>query len=125
MKRITFLIAIAVIALSYIKASATTNNKDFLGTWAFESQHAPEGYQTGVFSIVEKEGELAGEVRFPGGYIIEMENVKLTNGVLTFTIQVDYNPINIKATIEETVLKGSAASPEGDIPFEAKRMKNE
>ncbi len=116
---------LAVLAISSVQAFAPVEKKDFLGEWKFESPYAPEGYQTGIFFMEEKEGELAGEIRFADGYKVKMENMKFADGVLKFTIQVDYNPVDLKATIEDNVLKGSAATPEGDLPFEAKKVKKE
>lgn len=125
MKKLTLLLLAVVFASACLAAGSPSEKKDFLGEWKFESQHSPEGYHTGVFVIEEKEGQLAGEIRFADGNNVKMDNITVEEGVLKFSIQVDYNPVNIKATIEDNVMKGAAASPEGDIPFEAKKVKKE
>lgn len=125
MKKLPVLFLIVVLAISSINVFASNEKKDFLGEWKFESTHAPEGYKSGIFSIFEKEGKLAGEIKFADGYKVEVKDMEVQDGVLKFGIEVDYNYINIKAAVEDSILKGTAASPEGDIPFEARKTKKE
>lgn len=113
---------LAVFAISSVQAFAPVEKKDFVGEWKFESPHAPEGYQSGKFVIREMNDGLAGEIIFGEHYKIEMKDVKVTDDVLLFGFNVDYNYIKLKATIEDGKLKGSAATPDGDIPFEAKKV---
>lgn len=115
----------ALFAASSLQALTPPEKKDFLGKWQFESPYAPEGYQKGIFFIQEKEGVLAGEIRFGDQNKVEMKDMLFADGVFKFGIEVDYNYVNIKATIENNILKGTAASPEGELPFEAKRVKIE
>jgi hypothetical protein len=126
MKRIMLFMMIAMFAVTALQANTKADKKDFMGDWKFTSQYAPEGFQTGTFVIGEKEGALTGEIKFADGYSVPMKNVVVTNGVLKFNISVDYNDVPITATVEGNKLKGSASSPDGNLPFEAvKVVKNQ
>ena len=116
---------IALFAATTLWANAPADKKDFVGDWKFTSQYAPEGYQTGTFVIGEKEGALTGEIRFAEGYTVPMKNMVVTDGVLKFSISVDYNDVPITATVEGDKLKGKASSPDGDLPFEAVKVVKE
>ena len=117
------LMMVAFFAAGSLQAIAPSEKKDFLGEWQFESPYAPEGYQKGIFFIEEKEGVLAGEIRFGEQYKVPMENVEFADSTLKFGITVDYNYVPLKATIEDNKLKGSASTPDGDLPFEATKVK--
>jgi hypothetical protein len=125
MKRITILMLVAMFAATTLRANAPADKKDFVGDWKFTSQYAPEGFQTGTFVIGEKEGALTGEIRFAEGYTVPMKNMVVTDGVLKFSISVDYNDVPITATVEGNKLKGTASSPEGNLPFEAVKVVKE
>jgi hypothetical protein len=125
MKRIMLFMMIAMFAVTALQANTKADKKDFMGDWKFTSQYAPEGFQTGTFVIGEKEGALTGEIKFADGYSVPMKNVVVTNGVLKFNISVDYNDVPITATVEGNKLKGSASSPDGNLPFEAVKVVKE
>jgi len=122
MKKILIFMTLALIVTTVFNAAATPVNKSVLGEWKFESPHAPYGYNKGSIIISEKEGVLAGEIKFTDGTKVEMKNVKFEESVLKFSISVEYNNIPIKATIEGKKMKGTANTPEGDLPFEATKV---
>lgn len=113
---------LALIATTVFTAAATPANKSVLGEWKFESPHAPYGYEKGSIIISEKEGVLAGEIKFADGTKVELKDVKFEKEVLKFGINVEYNYIPIKATIEGNKMKGTANTPEGDLPFGATKV---
>jgi hypothetical protein len=122
MNKTMFLMLVALLITGILGAVTPPEKKDFLGEWKFESPYAPEGYQKGIFIIKEKENALAGELKFSDAYKLDIKDMVITDGVLKFGINVDGSYVNVKATIEEGKLKGSAASPEGDLPFEATKV---
>jgi hypothetical protein len=122
MKRIMLLMMVAMFAVTALQANEPADKKDFVGDWKFTSQYAPEGFQTGMFVIGEKEGSLTGEIKFADGYSVPVENMAVTDGVLKFSISVDYNDVPITATVEGNKLKGTASSPDGNLPFEAVKV---
>lgn len=121
MKKLIVFVLISFFATATFQATAAPAKKNIIGEWAFKSTHAPYGYDKGTLVINEKEGELSGEIKFSEGTKVPMKDVKFKEDTLTFTINVEYYNIPIKATIEEGKLKGVAETPEGNIPFEAAR----
>lgn len=119
MKKILILMTLALLATSVFNVTATPANKSVLGEWKFESPHAPYGYDKGSIVISEKEGSLAGEIKFTDGTKVELKDVQFEENVLKFNISVEYNNIPIKATVEGNKMKGTASTPEGNMPFEA------
>ena len=121
MKKLIVLVLVTLFASAIFQTTAAPVKKDITGEWVFKSTHAPYGYDKGTIIINSKEGEMSGEIKFSEGTKVPMKDVKITEGVLTFTINVEHYNIPIKATIEEGKLKGVAETPEGNIPFEAAR----
>ncbi|MBW6534618.1 MAG: hypothetical protein K0B11_06390 [Mariniphaga sp.] len=122
MKKILIFMTLALLATTVFNAAATPVNKDVLGEWKFKSPQAPYGYETGSIVILEKEGVLAGEIKFADGTKVELKDVKFEENVLKFGINVEYNYVPIKATFEGNKMKGTANTPEGDLPFEATKI---
>jgi len=122
MKKILIFMTLALLATTVFNAAATPVNKSVLGEWKFESPYAPYGYEKGVIVIHEKDDALAGEIKFADGTKVPFKDVKIEENVLKFEITVDYYTIAIKATIEGNNMKGTAATPEGDLPFEATKV---
>ncbi|WP_372950309.1 hypothetical protein [Mariniphaga sp.] len=122
MKKILIVLSLAFLATSFLHATAMPAIKSALGEWKFESPYAPDGYNKGSIIISEKEGVLAGEIKFADGTKVELKDVKFEENILKFGINVEYNYIPIKATIEGNKMKGTANTPDGDLPFEATKV---
>ncbi len=122
MKKLLTFILLTFWVATISQAVPAPSKEDFLGEWKFESQHAPYGYEKGYIVILEKEGVLSGEIKFAEGTKVQMTDVKFEENVLKFGIAVDYYAIPIKATIEGNKMKGTATTPEGDLPFEATKV---
>jgi hypothetical protein len=122
MKKMVVLAFLAAMFTGTIYAIPVNKSNDVLGEWKFESPHAPYGYNKGSIIISEKEGVLAGEIKFTDGTKVEIKNVEFEEGILKFSISVEYNNIPIKATIEGNKMKGTASAPEGDLSFEATKV---
>lgn len=122
MKKILIVMTLALLATCVLNATATHASENVLGEWKFESPHAPDGYNKGSIVITEKEGVLAGEIKFADGTKVELKDVKFEEDVIKFGINVEYNYIPIKATIEGNKMKGAANTPDGDLPFEATKV---
>lgn len=122
MKKLLTVLMLALLANTAFQVTAAPANEDIKGEWKFESPHAPYGYDKGSIVILEKEGVLTGEIKFADGSKVELKDVKFEEKVLKFGINVDYNYIPIKAAIEGNKMKGTASTPDGDLPFEAERI---
>lgn len=106
-----------------LQATVSQGSEDILGEWKYESPNAPYGYEKGSIIISEKEGKLAGEIKFADGYKMALKNVSYEDGVFKCKLTIDYNDIPIKATFEGNKMKGTADSPEGALPFTAEKAK--
>ncbi len=121
-KLVVFAFLLAIVAGS-VNAAVATGNKDVIGEWKYEVPTAPYGYEAGTLVINEKEGKLAGQVKFEDGYKIDLKNVTYTDGVFKCGLYVDYEYVSIKAKIEGKALTGTVDSPEGEMKITAKKVK--
>ena len=121
MKNVFLLMFAAALFSGAIQAAVTQGNEEILGEWKYESPNAPYGYEKGSIIISEKEGKLAGEIKFSDGYKMTLKDVTHNDRVFKCKMTIDYNDIAIKATFEGNKMKGTADSPEGALPFTAER----
>ncbi|NQU51147.1 MAG: hypothetical protein HQ522_01265 [Bacteroidetes bacterium] len=121
-KLVIFAFLVAVFA-SNVSAAVGMDNKDVTGEWKYEVPTAPYGYEKGVLVLSEKEGKLAGQVKFEDGYKIELKNITYTEGTLKCGLYVDYEYVSIKAKIDGKKLTGAVASPEGEMKITASKVK--
>lgn len=125
MKKIMFFVFLFAFVVSGVANAAPNKaNKDVVGEWKYEVPAAPYGYEKGTLTFTEKDGKLAGEVKFADGYKIELKNVTYEAGTLKCSLYVDYNLVNIKAKLEGTKLSGAVDSPEGDMKLSAEKVKS-
>lgn len=122
MKKLLTLLLLAFLATTVSQTTAAPAKEDVKGEWKFNSPNAPYGYDKGSIVISEKEGALAGEIKFADGTKVELKDVKFEENILKFGINVEYNYIPIKATIDGKKMKGAANTPDGDLPFEATKV---
>jgi hypothetical protein len=123
MKKVFLLMFMAAIFAGTLQASVSQGNEEITGEWKYESPHAPYGYEKGSIIISEKEGKLAGEIKFADGYKLALKDVTYKDDVFKCNLTIDYNDIAIKATFEENKMKGTASTPEGALPFTAEKAK--
>lgn len=123
MKKVFLLLFVTILFAGANNAAIIQSSDDILGEWKYESPNAPYGYEEGSIIISEKEGKLAGEIKFADGYKVPLKNVSYKEGVFKCSITIDYNDIAIKATFEGNKMKGTADSPEGALPFTAEKAK--
>lgn len=121
-KLVIFAFLVAVFA-SNVSAAVGMDNKDVTGEWKYEVPTAPYGYEKGVLVLSEKEGKLAGQVKFEDGYKIELKNITYAEGTLKCGLYVDYEYVSIKAKIDGKKLTGAVASPEGEMKITASKVK--
>jgi hypothetical protein len=106
-----------------LQAAVSQKNKDVVGEWKYEVPTAPYGYEKGVLVITEKEGQLAGEVKFADGYKIELKNLNSAGNVFKCGLYIDYDYISITANIEGKKMNGTVKTPEGDMKLTAEKVK--
>ena len=123
MKKLMILAFLFTIVLSNVNAAISQGNSDVVGSWKYEVAGAPTGYEKGTLVFTEKEGKLAGEVKFADGYKIEMKDVSYDAGVVKCGLYVDYEYVSVKAKIEGTKMTGTVNTPEGEMKLSAEKQK--
>ena len=123
MKKLVIFAFLVAIFASNVNAAVGMANKDVTGEWKYEVPSAPYGYEKGTLVISEKEGKLAGQVKFEDGYKIELKNLTYADGVLKCGLYVDYEYVSIKAKIDGKKLTGAVDSPEGEMKMTANKVK--
>ena len=119
----TLILTIFLISGTFMFSKAGTANKEVIGNWKYEVPTAPYGYEKGTLTFSEKEGNLAGEVKFADGYKIELKNISFENGVLKCGLYVDYEYVSVKANVENKKLTGTVQTPEGELKLTAEKQK--
>jgi hypothetical protein len=122
MKKLMILtFAFALVTLQFKNVSAATN-KEVVGQWKYEVAGAPTGYDKGTLIFTEKEGKLAGEVKFADGYKIEMKEVKIeATGLVKCDMYVDYNYVSVNLKVDGTKMSGSVNTPDGELKLKAEK----
>jgi len=123
MKKLIILAFLFVVVIGSVNASKGSANSDVVGNWKYEVPTAPYGYEKGTLAFTEKEGKLAGEVKFADGYKIVMKDVTYEAGVVKCGLYVDYEYISVKAKIEGTKMTGTVNTPEGEMKISAEKQK--
>lgn len=123
MKKLLFVALFFIAVAGSLQAAISKGNKDVVGEWKYEVPTAPYGYEKGILVITEKEGKLAGEVKFADGYKIELKKLNYAENVFTFGLYIDYEYISVTANTEGKKMTGTAKTPDGDMKFTAEKAK--
>ena len=123
MKKLLLIAVLFVSIAGYLQASASQSNKNVIGEWNYEVPTAPYGYEKGVLTITEKEGQLTGQVKFADGYKIDLKNLSYADNVFKCGLYIDYDYISITASIEGKKMSGTVKTPDGDMKLTAEKAK--
>lgn len=123
MKKLFVLAFLFTVVIVSVNASVTQNNKGIIGEWKYEVPTAPVGYEKGTLTFIEKEGKLAGEVKFADGYKIELKNITFEEGVLKCGLYVDYEYVSINAKVDGKEIAGTVKTSEGEMKLKAEKVK--
>lgn len=104
-------------------AAVSQGNSDLIGSWKYEVAGAPTGYDKGTLVFAEKDGKLAGEVKFADGYKIDLKDVSFESGTIKCGLYVDYEYVSVKAKIEGTKMTGTVNTSEGEMKIAAEKQK--
>jgi hypothetical protein len=90
-----------------------------VGTWNFEAQYAPEGYQTGTIIVGQEAKQLTASMSFTGSeYKIPGEKVKQAGDSLQFAVYLEGEVISIALKMESNIkMSGKAVYSEGEVPL--------
>ena len=123
MKKLLIFVFFAALIAGQVSAIEGASNKALVGEWKYEVPTAPYGYEKGVLILSEKEGKLAGEVKFEDGYKIDLKNITFEEGVFKCGLYVDYEYVSIKAKVDGKKMEGQVDSPEGEMKITASKVK--
>jgi hypothetical protein len=121
MKKISLLLTLLVLAAFGLQ-SFTNDPKDVdpVGTWTFTAPMAPEGYGAGDILVAKEKEAFTATMKF-GEYAVKATSVKYAKNVMTFTVYLEGEYINVKAAFSADGIKGTATYSEGEVEFTAKK----
>ncbi|WP_242204692.1 hypothetical protein [Aestuariivivens insulae] len=109
------LVVLAVIAFAFcFNMDAQESIKTFTGKWAYSCNDAPYEYQTGTIIIEHKENKSSARVVYNDGSKVEAHSLKAKEGILSFSVVVENESINIQLKKEGDKLKGKAINYYGE-----------
>ena len=118
MKTVRFLMIVMLVAAVTTAVSAQ-KKVDPTGTWAYKASDAPYEYSAGDI-VISKEGkEYKVEIVLGEYYKVKGSNVKYEKNELSFTVYIESESVDIKATVDKENLKGTASYTDGTIPVTA------
>jgi len=121
MKRKLFLSLI--LGFLIISANAAALQKSSLtGSWKSVANDVPEEYKNSIISITEKEGKLAGSVKFENGTLVNLNYVKQEGKDVTMSIYVEGYEVIIKGKLEGSKITGTADTPDGPVTLTATKV---
>ncbi len=105
-----------------VSANFTNTENDFLGKWNFSVSQAPWEYSRGDMLFEIKEDDvISGKMKFINGVEVLIRNVKQKDENLTFDITAEGYVLSIVTKLKENDIDGFVQTPEGNLPFSAKR----
>lgn len=124
MRKICFYFGI-LLALSIFSAFNTVSEKvenPLLGSWVFNITQAPWEYSKGklVFETNE-ENVMTGKIVFDSGFELRIGKITREEDKVTMETFVQGYPVRTIVTHKENTLSGHTETPDGNIPFSAKR----
>lgn len=100
-------------------------NADPVGTWSFNAPDAAYEYSSGDIVIGKEGKEYTAKIVYGESYEIKGQDVVLEKDQLSFTVNIEGEPISIKGTVAKETITGKASYSEGIISFTAERKKED
>lgn len=121
-KSIGYLSAVFTILLLFA-AMPVKAEDPLIGSWTFSVNQAPWEYSRGrvVFETCE-EKVLHGKVVFTSGREIKIAKISKEKEKVLFEMLVDGYQIRTVVTLKDDVISGHVETPDGNMPFSAKRV---
>ncbi len=116
-------IALALIFGLFIgNAFTTAKVKEVIGTWNYEAPEAPYEYSVGQLIFTLNGSAIEGVIKI-GDYEIDMKNIKVEGGEVSFGAYIDGEYVSTKTTIKKGVMTGKTSTSEGTIKVTAEKEK--
>ncbi|MBR8535882.1 hypothetical protein KDU71_09970 [Carboxylicivirga sediminis] len=121
MKR-AMLIFVSLVLVSTMNLKAEGIEKEVIGSWEFDVEHAPYEYQVGKAVFFNDSNEIKVKLVFEyedvNGFALKIEGNKVS-----FKVEVQYEEVEVQLELKNGQLAGNAVTPEGDIPITMKKAK--
>jgi len=111
---------ILLLAIVLMSAKTIASDKDaIIGSWKCIAKDVPEEYKNSTINISEKDGKLAGTVKFDNGVEISLNYIKQIDKEVIMSVYVEGNEIIIKGKLEGSKITGTADTPDGQVTLTA------
>lgn len=121
MKKELIMTLLLVFVLMPAKINAS-DKKVLIGSWKCMANDVPEEYKNSTIIITEKDGKLAGIVKFDNGYEIALNYVKQNKDEVLMSVYVDGYEVIIKGRLEGSKITGTADTPDGQVTLSATKV---
>ena len=113
------------IAFLMMATSAKAENP-LLGSWSFSASHAPWEYSKGkVVFDHEEEKDITGRIIFDSGIELRLARITQKEDRVTFDAYVEGYLVRTIADLKDEEMSGHVETPDGNLPFSAKRIQPE
>ncbi|TVR74879.1 MAG: hypothetical protein EA408_01490 [Marinilabiliales bacterium] len=93
-----------------------------IGEWAFSADQAPWEYSRGRIVIeLDEEEALAGKLLFDSGIEVRITRITRDEEKVVMDIYIEGYLVRTVVELKDDELKGITETPDGNIPFSAKR----
>jgi hypothetical protein len=118
MKKVLFIIMLLGFIFPVAKPS-NADNSAVIGSWKCAVIDVPYEYSNSVITFAEKDGKLAGTVKFDSGEEVKITTVKFTNSQLVLSLYVEGYSITVDGKVAGTKITGTVDTPDGKVNFTA------
>ena len=123
MKKVLFIIILLGIIFPMAK-SANAGNSAVIGSWKCAVVDVPNEYSNSIITLLEKEGNLVGTVKFDSGVEVSISTIKFTNGQLVLSLYVEGYSITVDGKVSGSKITGTVDTPDGKVNFTATKAAN-
>lgn len=118
------LVMILLLSLVVMAAKSVTpaDKSALIGSWRCVANDVPEEYKNSTIAITEKDGKLAGTVKFDSGVEISLNYVRQTGKDVVMSLYVEGNEVIIKGKLEGSKITGTADTPDGIVSLTATKV---
>jgi hypothetical protein len=120
MKKVLFIIMLLGLIFPVAKPAAPDNSA-VIGSWKCAVIDVPYEYSNSVITFIEKDGKLAGSVKFDSGEEVKITTVKFTNSQLILSLYVEGYSITVDGKVAGTKITGTVDTPDGKVNFTANK----
>jgi len=115
------LIFVVMLVAAFTSTVSAQKKADPTGTWKYEATTAPYEYSSGDIVVAKDGNDYTVEIVLGEYYKVKGEKVVYEENELSFIVYIEGEAVDIKATVGEEEMKGTASYTDGEIPITAKK----